>query len=70
MMFGFDAFPQFQQAGLAFGSGDEQLRLGGVKIILNETTGQLQPPPEELNRQVLSSHRAGFQLAMTFINNL
>jgi len=64
MMFGFDALPQFQEAGLGFGSGDEQLRLGGVKIILNETTGSLHPPQEELNRQALESHRAGFQLAI------
>jgi len=64
MMFGFDALPQFQEAGLEFGSGDEQLRLGGVKIVLNETTGKLQPPQEELNRQALSAHRAGFQLAV------
>jgi len=64
MMFGFDALPQFQQAGLAFGSGDEQLRLGGVKIVINETAGKLQPPQEELNKQALDSHRAGFQLAI------
>jgi predicted amidohydrolase YtcJ len=64
MMFGFDALPQLQQAGLEFGSGDEQLRLGGVKIILNETTGSLQPPQEELNRQALTAHEAGFQLAI------
>ncbi|NQT31865.1 MAG: amidohydrolase [Deltaproteobacteria bacterium] len=64
MMSGFDALPQFQERGLAFGSGDEQLRLGGVKILVNETTGDLQPPQEELNRQALSAHRAGFQLAV------
>jgi predicted amidohydrolase YtcJ len=64
MMFGFDALPQFQEAGLEFGSGDGQLRLGGVKIILNETTGSLQPPQEELNRQALTAHEAGFQLAI------
>jgi len=64
MMFGLDALPQFQQAGLAFGWGDEQLRLGGVKMLLNETAGQLQPPPPELNRQALDVHRAGFQLAI------
>lgn len=64
MMFGFDALPQFQEAGLAFGSGDGWLRLGGVKILVNETTGDLQPPQEELNRQALESHRAGFQLAV------
>ena len=64
MMFGFEALSQFQDKGLAFGSGDEQLRLGGVKMMLNETTGKLQPPQEELNRQALSAQRAGFQLAI------
>jgi len=64
MMFGFAALPQFQQVGLEFGSGDGGLRLGGVKVMINETTGRLQPPPEELNRQALESHRAGFQLAV------
>jgi predicted amidohydrolase YtcJ len=49
---------------LAFGGGDERLRLGGVKILVTETTGRPQPPPEELNRQALESHRAGFQLAI------
>ena len=64
MMFGIDALSQFQEAGLTAGSGDSQLRLGGVKIILNETTGQLQPPQPELNQQALGAHRAGFQLAI------
>jgi len=64
MLSGFDALPRFHERGLEFGSGDEQLRLGGVKIVLNETAGRLQPPPEELNRQALSAHRAGFQLAI------
>ena len=64
MMFGTEALSQFQQAGLAPGSGDSQLRLGGVKIMVNETTGQLQPPQPELNQQALSAHQAGFQLAI------
>jgi predicted amidohydrolase YtcJ len=64
MMFGFDALPQFQERSLAFGAGDDGLRLGGVKIMVNETTGQLQPPPRELNRQALTAHEAGFQLAI------
>ncbi|MBA7615518.1 N-substituted formamide deformylase [subsurface metagenome] len=64
MMFGFDALSQFQERGLAFGSGDSGLRLGGVKILVNETTGKLQPPLDELKRQALESHRAGFQLAI------
>ena len=64
MMFGIEALSQFQEAGLALGSGDSQLRLGGVKMILNETTGQLQPPQPELNQQALGVHQAGFQLAI------
>ena len=64
MMFGFEALNQFQEAGLAFSSGDDQLRLGGVKLMLDETTGQLYPPPPELNQQVFTAHQAGFQLAI------
>ena len=64
MMTGMEALSQFQEAGLAFGSGDSQLRLGGAKVVLNEASGQLHPPQPELNQQVLNAHRAGFQLAI------
>ena len=64
MMLGIEAINQFQEAGLTSGSGDSQLRLGGVKMILNETTGQLYPPQPELNQQVFKAHQAGFQLAI------
>ena len=64
MMLGTEAINQFQEAGLASGSGNSQLRLGGVKIIPNETTGQLYPPQPELNQQVFNAHQAGFQLAI------
>jgi len=64
MMTGIEAVSQFQEAGLASGSGDNQLRLGGLKIIPNEATGQLYPPQPELNQQVFDAHRAGFQLAI------
>ncbi len=60
MMFGLDALSQFQQAGLSFGAGDSHLRLGGVKLMLNETTAQL----PELKQQAFSAHQAGFQLAI------
>ena len=63
-MFGIEALSQFQEVGLTLGSGDSQLRLGGVKIIVGETTGQLYPPQLELNQQVFNAHRAGFQLAI------
>ena len=64
MMFGTQAQSQFQETGLASGSGDSQLRLGGVKIIVNETTGQLHPPQPQLNQQAFNAHQAGFQLAI------
>ncbi|HUT96607.1 MAG TPA: amidohydrolase family protein, partial [Dehalococcoidales bacterium] len=64
MMFGFDALAQFQEKGLAFGAGDGRLRVGGLKIILSEARGRLQPPPDELKMRALAAHRAGFQLAI------
>ncbi len=64
MMLGAEALSQFQESGSAPGSGDSQLRLGGVKIVLNEVTGQLQPSQEKLNQQVFDAHRVGFQLAI------
>ncbi len=69
MMIGAKVQSQFQEAGLVTGSGNSQLRLGGVKIILNETTGQLYPPQSELNQQVFNAHQAGFQLAIHAIES-
>ncbi|MFC2051205.1 amidohydrolase [Chloroflexota bacterium] len=64
MLPGIEALGQFQDAGLACGSGDSQLRLGGVKMALSEDTGQLYPSQPVLNQQVLAAHRAGFQVAI------
>jgi predicted amidohydrolase YtcJ len=49
---------------LASRIGENQLRLNGIKIILDETTGQLHPSQQELNNAVLKIHRAGFQVAI------
>ena len=43
---------------------ENQLRLNGVKIILDETTGRLHPSQEELNNTVLEIHESGFQVAI------
>ncbi|MFA4837490.1 MAG: amidohydrolase [Dehalococcoidia bacterium] len=64
MMFGFDALDRFLEAGLIAGAGDENLRLGAVKILIDETRGPLNPPQGELNGMVLRAHRAGFQVAL------
>ena len=69
MMSGIKALSQFQEVSLAPGSGDSRLRLGGVKIMVSETTGQLEPSQSELNRQVLTVHRAGYQLAIHAIES-
>ena len=64
MMLGFKALKQFKEAGLTFGAGDDHLRLGAVKILLDEASGDLNPPQVELNNQVLAAHKAGFQIAI------
>jgi predicted amidohydrolase YtcJ len=64
MIFGFDFMIQFQAKGTAFGSGNVGLRLGGVKFLLSEARGRLQPPLDELKEQALAAHNAGFQLAI------
>ena len=46
-------------------TGDEKhLRLGGVKIIIHETTGQLTPSQQELNEMVDNIHQSGFQAVL------
>ncbi len=41
-----------------------QLKPGGVKIVLDETTGKLFPTQNDLNEIVLSIHKAGQQAAI------
>jgi hypothetical protein len=64
MMLGLHALDDFKQQGLYYGYGDNGLRLGAVKLTLDETRGQLNPPQEELNEGVLRAHQAGFQVAI------
>lgn len=60
---GFDALGEFTEHQFKTGYGDEQLRVGAMKIALDESTGNPCPPQEELNAAALSAHSAGFQLA-------
>ena len=64
MMTGVETLPEFQNAGLSFGAGDENLRLGAVKIVPTLIAEKMHPSPEELNQLVLQIHRADFQLAI------
>lgn len=63
MLTGCDGVEEFKGRGLSTGEGSDHLRLGGVKIALDESTGCPQPPQEELNHHALKAHEAGFQLA-------
>ena len=63
MMFGSEQIDTLLKSGLTTGSGDEGLRLGGVKIVLTDAPGQVFPPQDELNRQVLEAHQAGLSRA-------
>jgi len=63
MMAGTGFWQQFQEAGQASGSGDHQLCLGAVKVMVTQTSGELHPAMDELKRLALDIHRAGFQLA-------
>lgn len=64
MMISTTALSSFMDRGLVSGSRDEHLRLGSVKIIVDETTGDIYPSEDKLTQQVLQAHRAGFQVAL------
>lgn len=64
VMIGSDAMPQLVEAGLAPFSGNDQVRLGSVKIMLHEGRGEVYPPLNELNERVWQAHRHGFQVAL------
>jgi predicted amidohydrolase YtcJ len=64
MMIGIEALNDCEGEKFSSPVGERQLRLSGVKIILDETTGQLYPPQPELNEMVLRIHRSGMQAAL------
>jgi len=64
MMFGKETMPPFQEAKLGFGTGSDNLRLGGMKIVPNMISDKLHPPQPEMIEQILTAHRAGYQVAI------
>lgn len=64
VMVGIDALGELRDGGLHPHCGDDGLRLGAVKMILDETTGLLYPGEDELIEQVLRAIQAGFQVAI------
>ena len=64
MMTGIETMNQFQNAGLSFSAGDENLKLGAVKIVPSMISDKIHPSLEELKTMALHTHQAGFQLAI------
>jgi len=64
MMTGIETMNEFQNANLSFGAGDENLKLGAVKIIPSMISEIIHPSLEELKTMALHTHQAGFQLAI------
>lgn len=64
MMFGKETMPQFRSNRMGFGSGSHYLRLGGMKIVPSMISDKLHPQREEMIEQILTAHRAGFQVAI------
>ncbi len=64
MMVGVSHVSTLLEAGLKPDDGNDDLRVGAVKLMVGLTTGSLQPPVEEIVETVLSTHRQGYQLAI------
>lgn len=64
LMLGAGALPELTERGWAPGHGTAHLALGPLKVVIDESTGPLHPPPDELARLVTAAHRAGFQVAL------
>ena len=64
MMAGSGRLKDLIDAGFSFGSGDANLRLGHVKIMLTMTTSALNPSLEELRDIATGASQAGFPVAV------
>jgi len=63
MLAGYEALAEFADSGLRTGSGNLHLRLGAMKIALDESSGMTSPTQEDLDQAALRIHLAGFQLS-------
>ena len=64
MMAGSACLGEFSVEGMAFGSGNQWLRLGQLKIMLTLTTGQLYPDVETLSELIVAARKGGFPVAI------
>ena len=64
MMLGTESFSTYREKDFETEIDKSQLRLAGVKIILDKTTGHLKPDQADLNERVLQIHRSGFRACL------
>jgi len=69
MALGVEGFVNLKANKYSCPVGKNQIRLSTIKIILDETTGQLYPPQKKLNRLVFKIHQAGLQVAIHAIEH-
>ena len=70
MMLGIESFEENILENFSTPLEPSQLRVNGVKIILDETTGRLHPPQAELDELVLRIHQSGMQVAIHAIEEI
>ncbi len=64
MMLGLKGFEKYRRNNFSLKEDQTNLRIGGVKIILDETAGRLNPSQAELNKVVLTIHQSGLQVVI------
>jgi predicted amidohydrolase YtcJ len=64
MRMGYDALEWLEARQPAPEMSSDEVSLGGVKIILDETTGRLMPRQDQLDQMVLKAHRRGLSVAI------
>jgi predicted amidohydrolase YtcJ len=64
MMLGMKGFDEYKQQLYQPFSDESGLRISGVKIIVHEITGSLEPSQERLNEMVFEIHKAGLQAVL------
>ncbi len=62
MMLGLKGYEEYQTTRFETRVENNRLRLGGVKIVLDETTGKLNPDQKTLNNLIQTIHQSGRQL--------
>jgi hypothetical protein len=64
MMLGIKGFEEYRRQTYRLDAKGSGLHTSGVKIIIHEITGSLEPDQEKLNGMVLEIHKAGFQAVL------